>query len=381
LGEAYASLGLIYDSRFDREGAEAAYRRALELNPNYATAYSRYGELLRGELGRSEEALALHRKAIELDPLSAEIIANLGSDLSMLGRSDEALAWWKKALEVDPDLAIHESIADHYWFFLGQLDEAVAWYAKAISLDPGDTNLPAIMGWLFLDLGSPSDAESWIERSLELGPEGLWPNAAMALWYLYREDEAGFDFARKSHANFPGNLGVQRLLRIHALRAGRYSDARALYEKLFPDLLNEEAPEVDDIKRCEFALDLALILSGTGEGERADWLLDRCLNHIETIPRLGWDGYWILDVQIYALRGEKRKALAALRQAIDEGWRAMWWYYLQREPNLESLHSEPEFQAMVAEIEADMAAQLERVREMERNGELEPIPEISATVQ
>jgi hypothetical protein len=71
--------------------------------------------------------------------------------------------------------------------------------------------------------------------------------------------------------------------------------------------------------------------------------------------------------------------LSALRQAIDEGWRGVWWYYLQHDPNLESLHDEPEFQAMVAEIEADMAAQLERVREMERNGELEPIPEVSAT--
>ncbi len=48
--------------------------------------------------------------------------------------------------------------------------------------------------------------------------------------------------------------------------------------------------------------------------------------------------------------------------------------------DLESLHDEPEFQAMVAEIEADMAQQLARVREMERNGELEPIPEIAATV-
>ena len=61
-----------------------------------------------------------------------------------------------------------------------------------------------------------------------------------------------------------------------------------------------------------------------------------------------------------------------------EGWRSRWWYYLKRDPNLESLHDEPEFQAMVAEIEADMAAQLARVREMERNGELEPIPEVSA---
>ncbi len=43
------------------------------------------------------------------------------------------------------------------------------------------------------------------------------------------------------------------------------------------------------------------------------------------------------------------------------------------------MRDEPEFQAIVAEIEADMAAQLERVREMEKTGELEPIPEVSAT--
>jgi glucan phosphorylase len=86
-------------------------------------------------------------------------------------------------------------------------------------------------------------------------------------------------------------------------------------------------------------------------------------------------------VQIYALQGDKQKALSALQQAIDEGWRNSWWYDLKQDPTLESLHDEPEFQAMVAEIEADMAAQLARVREMERNGELEPIPEVSATTQ
>ncbi|MCZ6569579.1 MAG: hypothetical protein O7B23_05400 [Deltaproteobacteria bacterium] len=59
----------------------------------------------------------------------------------------------------------------------------------------------------------------------------------------------------------------------------------------------------------------------------------------------------------------------------------LWWYFLERDPNLESLHGEPEYQAMVAEIEADMAEQLARVREMERNSELEPIPEVSATNQ
>jgi hypothetical protein len=55
--------------------------------------------------------------------------------------------------------------------------------------------------------------------------------------------------------------------------------------------------------------------------------------------------------------------------------------FLKYDSALESLHDEPEYQAMVAEIEADMAAQLARVREMERNGELEPIPEASAATQ
>jgi hypothetical protein len=57
-------------------------------------------------------------------------------------------------------------------------------------------------------------------------------------------------------------------------------------------------------------------------------------------------------------------------RAIDEGWREHWWYLLHHKPDLEPIHDEPEFQAMLAEIRADMAAQLERVREMERRGEL-----------
>jgi hypothetical protein len=59
----------------------------------------------------------------------------------------------------------------------------------------------------------------------------------------------------------------------------------------------------------------------------------------------------------------------------------MWRFQLLYSPNLESIRDTLEFAAVVAEIEADMAAQLARVREMERDGELEPIPEVSATTQ
>jgi hypothetical protein len=59
----------------------------------------------------------------------------------------------------------------------------------------------------------------------------------------------------------------------------------------------------------------------------------------------------------------------------------MWRLQLLYNSNLDSIRDTPEFAAIVAEIEADMAEQLARVREMERNGELEPIPEVSATTQ
>jgi hypothetical protein len=145
-----------------------------------------------------------------------------------------------------------------------------------------------------------------------------------------------------------------------------------LYETRNPELLNGDVQEVN-FWNYRAAIDLALVLSRTGEQAQADLLLNRAFEYIQTLPRLGAEGYGIADVEIYALWGNKPKALSALRQAIDEGWRSLWWYLLKHNPNLESLHDEPEYQAMVAEIEANMAVQLERVREMARNGELTAI--------
>jgi TolB-like protein/DNA-binding winged helix-turn-helix (wHTH) protein/Tfp pilus assembly protein PilF len=376
LGEVYNSLAGIKAIRNDFEGAEVAYQRALELNPNYSTAYYAYGDLLSEYLGRPEEALALHRKALELNPLSAPIINSVGEDLSYLGRFDEALTWYEKALEVDPGFAQgYWIIAWHYWTVSGRLDEAAVWFRRSLSFGSGTPSYPALLGMLFMDLGDPGQAEYWINRSVELGPESMWVRSALQLLHLYQGDEAAaFDLGRKASAN-PSAWMVVTLLRNYELRAGRYPEARALYEKSYPELLTED-PKVELVNLPD-AIDLALVLSKTGEQERADLLLNSSFQRIQTLPRLG-DGYGIADVQIHALQGEKQKALTALRQAIDEGWRFMWWYFLKHDPNLESLHDEPEFQAMIAEIEADMAEQLARVREMQTSGELTAIPELAA---
>jgi tetratricopeptide (TPR) repeat protein len=250
-----------------------------------------------------------------------------------------------------------------------------------VSVDPGSPLVIAFLGRFFLDLGDLDRAKYWSDRAIELAPKSFFPNLAMELFHLYRGDlSVALEYGRRAFET-EGPWAFQfhsfEPVRIHEMRAGRYLEARAAFEKIAPELLNEDFPKIES-KNYRAAIDLALISSKTGEQERADLLLDRSLQYIQQIPHIGSLGYGIADVQIYALQGEKKKALAALRQAIDEGWRAFWWYHLKYDPTLESLHDEPEFQAMVAEIEADMAEQLERVREMERNGELEPIPERAA---
>ena len=322
LAEAYTSLAGIKQARNDLEGAEATYLRALELNPNYATAYDWYGYFLSEIVDRPQEALALHRKSLELNPLSAAVIVNVGEDLSNLGRFDEALTWYENALEVDPGYAEgYWAIAIHYWFVSGRLDEAVVWFAKGVSLDPGAPTLPAWLGWLFMDFGDPGKAESWINRSIELGPERFWPNWAMQLLHLYRgNDAAALEYGRKVFAIFPFEWPVLALLRDHALRAGRYMEARALYKEVFPKLLNEDDHKLG-AENYRAAIDLALVLSRAGEQERADLLLNRSLQQIQTLPRLDYYCYGIADVQIHALRGDKLKALSSRRKAIDEGGR------------------------------------------------------------
>ena len=382
LGEAYAVLAWIQGERHDYEGAQANYRQALKLNPNSATTYSGYAGLM-SDWGRFDEALTLRRKAVELDPLSAVMIQRVGWGLNALGRYDEALSWYEKSFAVDPDFSYNLwNIGVHHWLISGQFGEAIRWLRKAISSDSGDPYNSASLGRLFLDLGDSDQAEYWISRSIEASLESTASNNAMVLLHLYQGDEAaGLEYGRRSFAIEKAGfvqISAVDLLGDHEVRAGRYSEARDLYAERYPDLLREDDPKIDSKEKMRAAINLAFILSNTSEQDRADLLLDRSLQYIDTIPRLSWQGYGIADVKIYALQGDKQKALSALRQAIDEGWRSLWWYLLKQDPSLESLHDEPEFQAMLAEIEADMATQLARVQEMERNGELEPIPELAA---
>jgi Tfp pilus assembly protein PilF len=107
LAEAHTSAGLIsmiYD--WDRKAAEQSYKRAIELNRSYATAYHGYAALLATWGGRGEEAVAVIRRGLEVDPLSLPVNHMAGLVLALAGREDEAVAQLRRTLEMEPRYSI-----------------------------------------------------------------------------------------------------------------------------------------------------------------------------------------------------------------------------------------------------------------------------------
>jgi TolB-like protein len=177
LAEAHVAVGAGKYWRNDFEGAEAAFQRALTLNPNSVSANLLYGDLLGQSLARYEESLALRRKAVEVDPLSLETVPRLGDSLQWVGRFDESLSWYERSLEIDPDFAWgHELIGDHHWRVSGRLDEAMVWLVKAVALDPqAPTSAHVFSIWATpfrVDTGSTAPSSRLQETSTRTSPWG-----------------------------------------------------------------------------------------------------------------------------------------------------------------------------------------------------------------
>jgi tetratricopeptide (TPR) repeat protein len=120
-----------FDWDLDSGGKE--FRRAIELNPGYATAHHWYAWHL-SLLGRYDEAIAEMRKAENLDPLSLIINADLAELLVLAHSYDESIRQSRKTIEMDPNFALaHNQLAQAY-LQKHMYDEAVAELQKAVQL-------------------------------------------------------------------------------------------------------------------------------------------------------------------------------------------------------------------------------------------------------
>jgi tetratricopeptide (TPR) repeat protein len=192
LAEAHTALGkyLTY-FEWNRDGAEREYRRAIQINPNYATAHQWLGSDLLVQMKRFNEGIAETRRAEELDPLSPIIGTNLGDSLAYARRFDDAISQYRRVLSVDPNFNLA------YWGLgaafqsKGMYPEAITAYRKALELRY-DPSIKAFLGMALAKSGQRDEAIKLLDQLKQESRSRYVPGYAIAVVYvgLNEKDEA-----------------------------------------------------------------------------------------------------------------------------------------------------------------------------------------------
>jgi tetratricopeptide (TPR) repeat protein len=235
LAEAHTTLALAlwyYD--FDFSQANREFQRAIALNQNYATGHQQYGNNTLSALGRFDEAIAEGKRAVELDPLSLVINADLGVNYYYARRYDESITQLRKTLEIDPG---------YYFAYLnlgqaleakGARDAAIAEYQKARELND-DPFCLALLAHAFGVSGNRMEAEKILDQLKVLSQERYVSAYSFALAYLGlgNKEEA----LRRLEQSYQDRAGADvGWIRVDALLDPLRGDPRfeALAEKIIP---------------------------------------------------------------------------------------------------------------------------------------------------
>jgi TolB-like protein/DNA-binding winged helix-turn-helix (wHTH) protein/Tfp pilus assembly protein PilF len=165
LAEAYTSLaGIACTFEADWTGAERAYKRAFDINPNYAIAHQWRGSTLAG-LGRHAEAAAEMQRALELNPVSLRVGQSAGRALFLARRYTEAVERYKKTLELDPNFVPALIGLGRVYIALGRREQALAELERAAAISD---RAPSSLGSLGLAYGVFGDRHRALKILAEL---------------------------------------------------------------------------------------------------------------------------------------------------------------------------------------------------------------------
>jgi TolB-like protein/DNA-binding winged helix-turn-helix (wHTH) protein/Tfp pilus assembly protein PilF len=183
LGEAHNSLAFVLDGfDWDLESGGKEFRRAIELNPGYATAHHWYAWHL-SLLGRYDEAIAEMKKAENLDPLSLIINADMAELLVLAHSYDESIRQSRKTIEMDPNFALAHHQLGQAYLQKHMYDEAVAEMQTAVRLSGGSPTSVANLARAYVASGKRSEAVKLLSDLKKRSIPGYSNAAEIAMIY------------------------------------------------------------------------------------------------------------------------------------------------------------------------------------------------------
>ena len=362
--------------RNGKEGVEKAFDKARQLEPANVNIMQMYGQYLRKTF-QLEQALQIAQLALELDPVSIQNISGLARIYEARREMYKVLELNARIRQLDPTNPLGIGPTAGPYLSIGNLVEGNRWLFKAMASDPEDSDISNWVVRTYIDLGDLNRARqwlSWTEQNQNLNPMTLTNRAILDV--IESNPDAAMELGRQTLENHTFNrwgsetLAVRTLL-IGAIDQGRTDSALELLRQVQPELF-ETAPTINGGNAVQ-AVDIAHLLQLAGQNKMAGKLLQAVLEAYDVPYAISDEWLRTGKAQALALLGENEAALNELRQQVNNGWRHLWRWDTELNPNFESLREEPEFLAIIEFLDADMARQLEDVRAMEAAGEI-PLP-------
>ncbi len=205
LAEGHTSLAqVLFDYDRDHVAALKEYERAIELNPNYATAHHWYAMSL-AYMGRFEEAVREIQQARRLDPLSVRINANVAGVLYLGRQYDRAIVEARKALELEPNDAAGHLYLVRAYLQKGMHQEALADFQKLGSLGGAYSGDPVLLARAYAATGNRNEALKLLGMLKQQSKREYISGFSMAAGYVgLGENEEAFAWLRKGLDAYDG---------------------------------------------------------------------------------------------------------------------------------------------------------------------------------
>ena len=220
LAEAHNSLAHLNLHNWKWADAETEFKRAIELDPGYASAYHWYSLCLTA-MGRSDEAVKTMQRAQELDPLSLRINADLGMAMFAARQYTEAIEQERKTLELDPNSRTAFWIRGMAYEQKGQFDEAFQQFQEALKRSPNNPNYLAAMGHAYGVAGKRAEALNVLEQMKALSKQDPVSPFFFALVYTGLGDkESALQWLEKAYEQRSGSIRYLKVEpRLDSIRA------------------------------------------------------------------------------------------------------------------------------------------------------------------
>ena len=366
LGEAYLSRAEAHAFYQRNEEAEAAFRKAIELSPGYATAYQWYGNFLGRFPHRYGESIELLQQALELDPLSSIVQVNLAGRYLAMGRYEEAEQQLDRLAQLDPDFAVAYGARANLAEARGRIDEQIRWLWKSAEADPGRLTHYIPLMWAYADIGDIEPLNEIRNRMSAINEQHALLGVVDLVSSVYNGNyegalEAGrWAFERMgAPPSFGTFLGYLNLLKRD------YPAALDAFESAIPGLFDRAKWSAAIEERPDDGCIVGWAMQLTGDAQMGVELVRTSLDYLEQdLPRFvrHADRYWI-DA-CYLAVGETEKAMRSIDTRISHEHFG-GWLWARKLSIYEPLWGDPRFEAAMQTVEDAMAVQRANLAQME----------------